>query len=87
MLARIANREYPDLTLLQKQSYLGLCCLSMPVWQATSVQNFRTFTITWYFYDIAQMYIVSSLFSVFHLLLMFPVVFFFASVAWHIAFA
>ena len=28
--------------LLQKQSDLGLSCLSMPFWQVTSVQNFRT---------------------------------------------
>ena len=31
--------------LLQKQSDLGLHCLSMPFWQATGVQNFRKFTI------------------------------------------
>ena len=31
--------------LLQKQSDLGLCCLSRPFWQAASVQNFRTFTV------------------------------------------
>ena len=36
MLVLIANREDPD---------LGLHCLSMPFWQATSVQNFRTFTL------------------------------------------
>ena len=41
MLIRIANREDPD----QKQSDLGLCCLSRPFWQETSVRNFRTFTI------------------------------------------
>ena len=29
----------------QKQSDLGLHCLSWPFWQATSVQNFRTFTV------------------------------------------
>ena len=28
---------------LQKQSDLGLHCLSGPFWQATSVQNFRTY--------------------------------------------
>ena len=37
-LVRITNREDPD----QKQSDLGLCCLSKPFWHATSVQNFRT---------------------------------------------
>ena len=31
--------------LLQKQSDLGLHCLSIPFWQVTSVQNFRTFTV------------------------------------------
>ena len=37
MLVIITNREDPD----QKQSDLGLSCLSWPFWQATSVQNFR----------------------------------------------
>ena len=32
------------LTILQKQSDLGLHCLSRPFGQTTSVQNFRTFT-------------------------------------------
>ena len=31
--------------LLQKQSDLGLHCLSRPFWQAASVLNFRTFTV------------------------------------------
>ena len=31
--------------LLQKQSDLGLHCLTKPFWQATSVPNFRTFTV------------------------------------------
>ena len=31
--------------LFQKQSGLGLPCLSRLLWQATTVQNFRTFTI------------------------------------------
>ena len=31
--------------LLQKQSDLVIHCLARPVWQATSVLNFRTFTI------------------------------------------
>ena len=35
MLVRIDN---------QKQSDLGLCCLSWPFWQATTVQNFRAST-------------------------------------------
>ena len=41
MLIRKANREDPD-----KQSALCLCCLSRPFGQATSGQNFRTFTIS-----------------------------------------
>ena len=39
MLFRIANREDLD------QSDLGLLCLSMPFWQAASVQDSRTFTV------------------------------------------
>ena len=31
--------------LLQKQSDLGLCFLSRPFWQATSVRNFRKYII------------------------------------------
>ena len=31
--------------LCQKQSDLGLYCLSRPFWQVTNVQNFRTFTV------------------------------------------
>ena len=31
--------------LLQKQSDLGMSCLSKLFWQATSVRNFRTFTV------------------------------------------
>ena len=58
MLVRIANRQDPDETasseavcffrsslLLQKQSDLGLHCLSRPFWQAISVQIIRTSTI------------------------------------------
>ena len=47
MLFRIANSENPDQTassvfmLLQKQSDLGLHCMPRPLWQATSVRNFR----------------------------------------------
>ena len=40
MFVRIANREDPD-----QQSDLGLPCLSRPFGQATSVRNFRTFTV------------------------------------------
>ena len=36
MLVRIANSEDPD---------LGLPCMSRPFWQATSVENFRAFTV------------------------------------------
>ena len=42
------NREDPDQTAsseFPKQSDLGLHCLSSPFWYATSVRNFRTFTI------------------------------------------
>ena len=39
MLVRIAKSEDPD------QTALGLPCLSRPFWQATSVQNFRIFTL------------------------------------------
>ena len=38
---RIANRVDPDQTALQKQSDLGLHCLSWHVWQATSSQNWE----------------------------------------------
>ena len=37
MLVRIANRTGPDQTVSKKQSDLGLLCLTMPFWQATSV--------------------------------------------------
>ena len=40
MPSRIANREDPDQTATS-----GLGCLSRPFCQATSVQNFRSFTI------------------------------------------
>ena len=42
-LVRIANREDPVQTAFE--SRLGLHCLSRPFWQATSVQNFRIFTV------------------------------------------
>ena len=45
MLVRTANREELISLLLQKQSDLGLHCLSRPLWQATSVQNLSTFTV------------------------------------------
>ena len=35
ILVRIANREEPE-----------SCCVSRPIWQVTSVQNFRTFTVS-----------------------------------------
>ena len=34
--------------LLQKQSDLGLRCLSRHFWLVTCVQNFRTFTVKYY---------------------------------------
>ena len=43
MLVSIANSAAPD---------LGLCFLSRPFWQATSIQNFRTFTVL--FSDISK---------------------------------
>ena len=45
MLVRIANWEDPEKLSLKKQSDPGLRCLSRPSKQATSVQNFRTFTV------------------------------------------
>ena len=45
MLVRITNRENPDQTASSEED-LGLHCLSWPFWQATSVQNFITFTVT-----------------------------------------
>ena len=45
----IANREDPNQTASpEKQSDLGLPCLLRPFWQATSVQNFRTFTVVFF---------------------------------------
>ena len=41
MFIGIANWEDPD----QSASDLGLHCLSRSFWQATSIHNFRTFTI------------------------------------------
>ena len=38
--------QYLIRLLLQSQSDLGLHCLSRPFCQATSVQNFRTFTVS-----------------------------------------
>ena len=40
MLAIIANRQFPD-----KSFDLGLHCFSKPFWHATSIPNFRTFTV------------------------------------------
>ena len=45
MHVRIASREGPDQTDSQKQSDLGLSCLSRLLWQATTIQNFRTFNM------------------------------------------
>ena len=39
MYVRIPNREDPE------QTDLNAPCLSTPLWQATSVQNFKTFTV------------------------------------------
>ena len=44
MLVSITNKEDPDPSASQKQSDLGLHCLSMPLWQTTSGRNFRIFT-------------------------------------------
>ena len=46
MLVVIANREDHDQTTSEKQSDLGLHCLSAPFWQAISVRNFSIF-IKW----------------------------------------
>ena len=40
--------------LLQKQSDLGLLCLSRILWQATTVRNFRTFTVLPFLYTLLQ---------------------------------
>ena len=45
MLVRTANRETLIRLLIQMQPGLSLLCLSRPFKQATSVRNFRTFTI------------------------------------------
>ena len=46
MAAKIANREDLDQTVSSEaQSDLGLPCLSIPFWSATSVRNVRTFTV------------------------------------------
>ena len=45
MAVKIANRETPIRLLHQKQSDLGLHCLSRPFWWATSVLYLRTFTV------------------------------------------
>ena len=50
MDVRIANQEDPDQTASSKESDLGLHCLSRPFLKATSVQNFRTFTLHVNFY-------------------------------------
>ena len=42
---RIANSKTLIRLLLQKQSDLGLHCLTKSLGQATSVQNFRAFTV------------------------------------------
>ena len=45
MLVRIPNSKTLIRLLLQKQSDLGLRCLTKPLGQATSVQSFRAFTV------------------------------------------
>ena len=45
MHVKIANREDPDQLLLQRQSDLGLLCLSIPFLYQTSVRNLQLFTI------------------------------------------
>ena len=45
MFVRIANREDPDQTASSEAVRSGLHCLSRPSWQATSIRNFRTFTV------------------------------------------
>ena len=47
MLVLVANKEDPVISLLlQKQSDLGLPCLSRPFWQVTIILKFRTFTLS-----------------------------------------
>ena len=43
--------------LLKKQFDLGLHCLSRPLWQASSVENFRICTIHVFFYYISGMHL------------------------------
>ena len=64
MLVQIANREDPDRLLLQKQSDLGLRCLSSPLWQATSVRNFRTFTNVFYIFQPVSSMVLSAVYLV-----------------------
>ena len=45
MHVKIANREDPDQLLLQRQSDLGLLCLSIPFLYQTSARNLQLFTI------------------------------------------
>ena len=45
MLVRMANMEDTNTVIRLLLQDLGLHCLSVPFWQATSVQNFGTFTI------------------------------------------
>ena len=45
MLIRMPNSEDPMKMLLKKQFDLHLNCLSVPFWQATSVQNSRSFIV------------------------------------------
>ena len=47
LLVRTANRKTLIRLLLQKQSGLGLHCLSRLFWQDASVQNLRTFTVSY----------------------------------------
>ena len=51
MDVRIANREDVIRLLHQKQSDLGLCCLSGLFWQVTIVWSFRTFTVWLIFFQ------------------------------------
>ena len=47
LLVRTANRKTLNRLLHQKQSGLGMHCLSTPLRQEASVQNFRTFSLSY----------------------------------------
>ena len=57
MLVRIANREDPDQTAFEEAVSSGSACLSRPFWQATSVLNFGTASIS---LSVTALFVLSS---------------------------